>query len=132
MKIILGLITIFFMFTTSSFAGTLMGSGTGSGAGPGKVNNASQIQNPEAISAEDSLLQVYFMKQQQAEVQFAVSDAKDGNVEILSLRPEEMSGNALLESLKKSRQTKKWESLKTPEMSEIKARLEVLQRERAY
>lgn len=120
------------MFKTSSFAGTLMGSGTGSGAGPGKINNVSQIQNPEAISAEDSLLQVYFMKQQQAEIQFAISDAKDGNVEVLSLRPEEMSGNALLKSLRKSRQTKQWESLKVPEMSDVKARLEVLQRERTY
>lgn len=63
--------------------------------------------------------QVYYLKNNRAEVQFAINKEGSRKVEIHSLRAEEITNSALVEGIKRSQQTKKWEFIKAPSVTEI-------------
>lgn len=110
------------ILSVTSYAGNGFGSG-------GKVDAfiamkpsmLRPIDLPNSVKLPD---QVYYMRQKQAEIQFATNNAGDNKVEIQSLRPEEISNPALLEGLKRSQQSKQWENIELsnqPNQKEIEA-----------
>lgn len=117
MKNFFGILFVFLISSLNAFAG---GSIIGSGGTSGKMENFSATINlgksGQAVlgSVKQKPNQVYYMRQKQAEIQFATNTPGDNKVEIQSLRPEEIGNPALLEGLKRSQQTRQWENVKLP------------------
>lgn len=117
MKNIFGILLVFLISSLNAFAG---GSIIGSGGASGKMENFSATINlgksGQAVfgSVKQQPNQVYYMRQKQAEIQFATNVPGDNKVEIQSLRPEEIGNPALLEGLKRSQQSRQWENVKLP------------------
>lgn len=103
------LILLVCAFSSSAFAG---GSMIGSGGG-GKVDAAVSGNVMTDDAQENAGSQVYFVGKKQAEIQFATNANGEKAVEMHSLRPEEISNEAL-EGLKKSQQTRQWEKIVVP------------------
>lgn len=100
------------LISLSCFAG-----GIGAGGGQGdKLKNFSmkaEVEMQSALKSSGQMPnQVYYLKHKQAEIQFATNVPGDSKVEIQSLRPEEISNQALLEGLKRSQQSRQWEKVK--------------------
>lgn len=108
------IVFVLLLIAQNSFAGGI------TGAGPGdKMTNFSaqiRIKMPiDNLSVREKLPgRVYYMRQKQAEIQFATNTPGDKKVEIQSLRPEEIGNPALLEGLKRSQQSRQWENVKLP------------------
>lgn len=79
------------------------GGGTGSGAGPGRI----EISRPTN--------KIFYMKKQASELVFAITDGQKEQLDIHSLRPEEILDSEVVEALRRSKKSKRWESIQSHE-----------------
>lgn len=120
MKTIFSALIIF--MSSVCFAGSTSGTNTDS------YNQAFRIKKDfnTSLLSEDLGKQVYYMRQKQAEIEFATNSPGEDKVEIHSLRPEEFSNPALLDGLKRSQQSRQWEDVKLPNQDKIKRIVDML------
>ncbi|MBS1972207.1 MAG: hypothetical protein JSU04_18015 [Bdellovibrionales bacterium] len=106
MKTLLSILTIF--VSLNCFA-----KGSGSGTSGDSYYRANKTWNTDVLT-EKFPGQVYYMGKKQAEIEFATNNGGDDKVEIRSLRPEEIADSGLIDGLKRSQQSKKWENVNLP------------------
>lgn len=109
---------LFFMLIAVSSSCFATGNGTGGRpirleayVGNGNPRSRISVESAAKVFTEQESSQVYFLKQKQAEIQFATNSPGDNKVEIQSLRPEEISNQAILEGLKRSQRSRQWERI---------------------
>jgi hypothetical protein len=107
------LTTLIFVSGMSCFAGTT----TGAGPGFSKELNTSLVSIGNSSSEP---FQVYFIRQKQSELIFAINIDGSAKVDIQAMRPEEIQNSAVLETLKKSQVTKQWEIIKGTNINSLR------------
>jgi hypothetical protein len=113
------LITILVLFSAQyGLAGGNVGTGPGKEMFGGRTSDFALKTQKEFLD-EKAAGQVYYLRKNQAEIQFATNKPGDDKVELQSLRPEEISDSALIDGLKRSQQSKQWENIKLPSKLEM-------------
>lgn len=96
MKFNILVITVLLSVSGQAFANTMIGSGGG------------KIQNSEIPN------QVYFIQENQANIEFATNSEGKEDFSLHSLRAEEIYNPMVLEALRRSFQSRKWEPVQKP------------------
>ena len=111
MKKLITLTAFLSVLSINVFAGTL-----GVSDGSTKENSAFIVDSSKMERIQQVLKnadsQVYYIGEDEAEVQFATNIKGSTEVEVQSLKPEQIPNEAVLESLRKSQQSKQWIEVK--------------------